>query len=191
MQSKNKSNSQTKFSLNDKNFFDEVFNSLYTPLVFFANGILKNDQNISEDIIQDVFTNLLLKKKTFENYLSLKSYLYMSVKNSCYNHLKFNKVRGLYAENKKTVSTHTSESFLDQILKEEVQYELIAALKVLPKRCRQVFELSLNGLKNPEIAAEMNISIDTVKSQKKKGKTLLKRHLHKNPYLFLVILTFF
>lgn len=182
---------KTKISLHDKNFFDEVFSSLYTPLVFFANGILKDSPINSEDIVQDVFTSLLLKKKSFDNLTSLKSYLYISVKNSCFNQLKSNKVRELYAENEKATSSEATESVLEQILKEEVHFEIMTALKVLPKRCRQVFELSLNGLKNPEIASEMNISIDTVKSQKKKGKNLLKNHLHKNPYLFSLILTFF
>jgi len=178
-------------SLNNKHFFDEVFNELYAPLKFLANSLLKNNKVLAEDVVHDVFTNLLLKKTKFQSKISLKTYLYLSVKNSCYNLLKHHKVKESYTTEKKATTTEVQFSFFDKIIEEEVKYQLLSALDTLPNRCKQVFELSLKGYKNDEIATEMNISVETVKSQKKKGKRLLSTILSPESFfIFSVALVF-
>jgi len=169
-------------SLNDKKFFNEVFNELYVPLVMFAKSFLDHNQESAEDIVQDVFAKLLLKKTKFQSKISLKSYLYLSVKNSILNLQKHNKVKQLYFEEKLAGHSLKYAPFFDKILEAEAKYQLLKALDMLPDRCKKVFELSLKGLKNNEIAEEMKISIETVKSHKKKGKVLLKNIL--KPCLF-------
>jgi RNA polymerase sigma-70 factor (ECF subfamily) len=190
MDSSNKIILSCSICLNDKKVFDDIFNDLYGPLVFFANSFLKDNTAFSEDIVQDVFTNLLLKKTIFKNNLSLKAYLYHSVKNCCFNHLKHKKVTKTYAINKKAITSEIKFSFYDRIIEEEVKYQLIKALNVLPKRCKKVFELSLNGFKNSEIATEMNISIETVKSHKKNGKIILSNILKSSTYFFIILIIF-
>ena len=174
-----------RLSLRNKELFEQIFEDMYIPLVVFAKGFLWENQLFAEDIVQDVFTNLLLSKKDFKNKLSLKSYLYISVKNSCLNSKKHAKVRQLYAEDKKAISTLKKTSFFDKILEEEVYAHLLKALDKLPKRCKEVFDLSLKGYRNHEIAQAMKISLETVKSQKKRGKTLLSSAL-KNLVSFLL-----
>ena len=73
------------------------------------------------------------------------------------------------------------------MLEEEVYSNLLKALDKLPKRCKEVFELSLKGYKNDEIAQAMEISLETVKSQKKRGKSLLSSVL-KNLAAYLLLL---
>jgi RNA polymerase sigma-70 factor (ECF subfamily) len=142
-------------------------------LVLFTSGFLNFDKEISEDIVQDVFTNLLQKKMEFEDLLSLKSYLYMSAKNASYNYHKHMKVKKMYADEK--IATEKKETFfLDKVLEEEIYFHLIKSVNSLPQRCREIFELSLRGVKNAEIAIHMKISVETVKSQKKRGKKLLE-----------------
>ncbi len=176
-------------SLSNKEIFEEMFDDLYIPLVVFAKGFMSENQMYAEDIVQDVFTNLLLSKKDFENRISLKSYLYISVKNSCLNNKKHAKIRQLYAEDKQAVSTLKKTSFFDKILEEEVYSHLLKALDTLPKRCKEVFELSLKGYRNDEIAQAMKISLETVKSQKKRGKMLLSSVL-KNLVSYWILLLF-
>ena len=177
-----------RISLSNEIVFEEVFDDLYIPLVVFAKGIMIENQMYAEDIVQDLFTNLLLSKKDFENRISLKSYLYISVKNACLNSKKHAKVRQLYAEDKQAVSTLKKISFFDKMLEEEVYSHLLKALDKLPKRCKEVFELSLKGYKNDEIAHAMKISLETVKSQKKRGKLLLSSVL-KNLAVYLIVLS--
>jgi len=105
MSLENKEHNKERISLSNEKVFEEVFEDLYISLVVFAKGIMFENEMYAEDIVQDVFTNLLLSKKKFENRISLKSYLYISVKNACLNSKKHAKVRQLYAEDKQAVST--------------------------------------------------------------------------------------
>jgi RNA polymerase sigma-70 factor (ECF subfamily) len=50
-------------------------------------------------------------------------------------------------------------------------------IKLLPEASREIMILALNGLKNQEIADELNISINTVKTQKKIAYSKLKQKL--------------
>ena len=145
----------------------------YTPLVLFGSNYVNNDQDVSEDIVQDVFLKLLQKNIYFKNIISLKAYLYRSVKNACLNYNKHKKVKELYADGEKS-AFQTESDFLDQIIKEEVFFHLVKAVECLPNRCKNVFELTMEGFKNAEIATQMKISVETVKSQKKRGRKILR-----------------
>ena len=63
---------------------------------------------------------------------------------------------------------------------------LMAAIDTLPPQCRLVMQLSLEGLKISEIAAQLHISEETVKDHKKNGKRKLLQLLD-NPFLCVLI----
>ena len=153
--------------------FNVFFNENYKRLVIFARNYLKNDIDTSEDIVQNVLVKMLKSEKEFNNYEEALSYVYTSVRNSCLNQLKSNKVRNLYVE--QFVNEDKKEMFfLNKLLEEEIYGHLIRSIADLPARCSEVFKLSLKGMRNAEIASCLEISIETVKSQKKRGKKLLK-----------------
>ena len=75
------------------------------------------------------------------------------------------------------------------VLKAEVWGEVYRAIASLPEGCRNVFKLSyLEGLKNQEIADELKISINTVKTQKARALELLKLRLKPEAFLLLCLL---
>ena len=51
------------------------------------------------------------------------------------------------------------------------------AIKELPEQIQQIYELSLQGKSNEEIAQTLDLSLDSVKSYKKRGKLMLKDKL--------------
>ena len=59
------------------------------------------------------------------------------------------------------------------------------AVDELPERCRQVFKLHLQGKKNEEISQMMELSVETVKTQKKKAMYFLRERLGKSYYCLL------
>lgn len=176
-------NSKEKLSLKDKVTFNFVFNEYYKPLVLFASNFLNDDKGISEDMVQDIFTNLLQTNREFNNLVALKSFLYISVRNACLNHYKHKKVRHLYSEEKKATGVK-EVFFLNKVLEEEIYSHLVKSVSQLPKKCRKIFDYSLEGMRNAEIASNLKISIETVKSHKKRGKKLLKKMI--SPILFFV-----
>ena len=63
------------------------------------------------------------------------------------------------------------------MIEEETFNQLVAEIKQLPEAAREIMILALNGLKNQEIADELNISINSVKTQKKIAYSKLKQKL--------------
>lgn len=60
------------------------------------------------------------------------------------------------------------------------------AVRELPDRCREVFELHLKGKKNEEIAELLSLSIETVKTHKKNAVRFLKERMG-NLFVLLVM----
>jgi len=144
--------------------FEEIFSSFYPALCNFANNFVY-DVQVSEDFVQEVFISLWDYKKNFDDLLSLKSFLYKSVRNKCLNFIKHQKI----------VSNHIDASlkdmendafYFDHIIEEETHRLIYDAINELPPGCRKILLLSINGLSNPEIAEDLNISVNTVKTQK-------------------------
>ena len=161
-------------SFKNETTFNNFFNENYKRLVLFAKNYMNNDVDSSEDSVQNVFVNILKLDKEFKDREEALAYMYTSVRNTCLNQLKSNKVRSLYAA--QLVNVDKKEMFfLNKLLEEEIYGHLNKSISDLPARCSEVFKLSLKGMRNAEIAACLEISIETVKSQKKRGKKLLKK----------------
>ena len=84
----------------------------------------------------------------------------------------------------------SDQYFSEHVIEEEVFNSLHNIIKDLPKSSREIMLLALNGLKNQEIADELGISVNTVKTQKKIGYSKVKDKLEPMLQLVLLILIF-
>lgn len=159
------------------NDLKKTFETYYEALVHFANRFLFSKDEC-EDLVQDVFVSLCEKDNVFLDDLSLRAYLYKATRNKCLNAVKHNKVKTKYAEN----SIHLIEDdnlFLKQVLEEEIVRQLYKAIEVLPKRKSEIIKLSLKGFKNSEIAEELGIKLQTVKTLKSQSYKILREQFQK------------
>ena len=154
--------------------FRELFSEFYNSLVLFAMGFVEQ-QDVAEDIVQEIFFKLYTDKPTFDVVVALKSYLYLVTKNQCLNYLKHARIEQEYMSFLKERETTTF--FFNQIVEQELLTLLSEAIQDLPEQTGQVFQLVMEGFDNAEIAEKLNLSIDSVKSHKKRGKQLLKSRL--------------
>lgn len=162
-----------------------LFDKYYQILAHFAMKYIPNTE-ICEDIIHEVIMDFYKHKRTFENINSLKSFLYLAVRNSCLNYLDHEKVKERYIQ--ESSGAEHEESFLDAIIEEEVYFLMHKAIKELPDKIQTIYELSFQGKSNEEIARILNISLDSVKSFKKRGKQILKEKLKYLMYFLSVSL---
>lgn len=143
---------------------------------------------VAEDIVQGFFVNLWLKSKELEINTSLKSYLFTSVKNKCLDYHKHNKVRENYLDHI-TESSSLESSQFNMYIESELNEILSSAMEKLTPRCREIFELSrFSGLKNAEIAEDLNISKRTVELQISNALKILREELKDILPLFLIAL---
>ncbi|WP_188221011.1 RNA polymerase sigma-70 factor [Flavobacterium pokkalii] len=149
-----------------------MFDEYYDALVKYANRFLGlNDE--CQDLVQDVFVSLWEKENIFPDEISLKIFLYKSVRNKCYDVIKHNKVKDKYAENI-VKSIEDDDLFLEEILKEEIVRKLHDAIELLPDRKKEIIKLSLKGFKNNEIADCLEIKLQTVKTLKSQSYKILR-----------------
>ncbi|NOY97309.1 MAG: RNA polymerase sigma-70 factor [Chlorobi bacterium] len=166
----------------DIKVFKKFFDGFYLTLCLFANKYLQDD-DASLDIAQDAFIYFWNKKSDIYSIPSAKAYLFKYVKNRCLNYLRDKKIRdrAYYEELESEIY------FKDTIIAQET-YELIyKAIQELTPKGRQVIELSLDGMKNKDIAAYLDVSINTIKTIKQRAYSALRIKLGKDIFpLFMM-----
>jgi RNA polymerase sigma-70 factor, ECF subfamily len=146
----------------DKAVFDCIFNYYYSGLCTYSLKYIK-DKEIIEDIVQDFFVSLWVKSSQINITDSIKSYLFASVKNRCFDYLKHHKVEEKFSLN---TLNNTEENDSNLYVETELREAIASGLEKLPPRCREIFEMSrFKGMKNQEIADKLNISKRTVELQ--------------------------
>jgi len=167
-------------------YIRKIFDEHYRSLVQFANRFLCIDE--CEDLVQDIFVSIWEKEIAFQDELQLKVFLYKAVRNKCYNVIKHNNVKNKYAQST-ILSLEDDDLFLKQILEEDIVCLLYNAIEILPDRKKEIIKLSLKGLKNTEIAEELGIHLQTVKTLKSQSYKILRdqfRDLESIIYFLLI-----
>ena len=154
--------------------FDYLFRTRYKNLCRFAATFVIHF-DVAEDIVQEIFFKLYADKPTFEVVVALKSYLYLVTKNQCLNYLKHARIEQEYLSS--IEEREQTTFFFNQIVEQELLALLSDAIQDLPEQTGLVFQLVMEGFDNAEIAEKLNLSIDSVKSHKKRGKQFLKSRL--------------
>ena len=168
----------------NKETFKDLFIALYPRLISYSFKYVQ-EKFSAEEIVEDCFVTLWERRESLAHIDDIKPYLYIMVRNSSLKYLE--KSKKIISLKKKH---HDSAIMIEHdIIEEEVHAVILyQALDKLPVKCRKVFELScLDGMKYKDIAQELDISVNTVKSQRARAIELLKKHLKNNPYLLLLL----
>ena len=161
-----------------KYFYDDFFPVLNT----FALKFLSEKPD-SEDVVQEAFIYFWRKREDFYSISGVKSYLYKFVKTRSINLIRD-------TGNKSVVDIETLKDtffFKESIIEIETYELLYNSIKKLSPQEQAVIELSIDGKKNQEIAEELNISINTVKTLKKRSYNKLRIELKDNIELLIVV----
>ncbi|MBE9598675.1 sigma-70 family RNA polymerase sigma factor [Pedobacter sp. MC2016-24] len=169
--------------------YNYVFRFYYPSLCQFTGRLIGRD--FAEDLVEELFLRLWSSEKTFNNEEHLKAFLYHSIKNASLDFLKTTK----RAVDRNTLFTEehsfNEADYLAGIIRSEVLIELYQAIAELPTEKGRIIKMTyLDGKSNQETAAELGISIQTVKNQKLRGLALLKNKLPDGIYAFIFLYPF-
>lgn len=158
----------------------EIFKALYDrhsgPLFRFIYRFTLNRQ-ITEDLLQEIFTQFFSGKYQYDEGGSLKSWLYTVAKNKSLNHLKKMsfEVSGL-----KNLDSFRSDQNIEESL---IEKNLISALQLaegqLPTEMKETWKLRKAGLDYKQISNELSIPVGTVKSRFHRLVEILKKEIEK------------
>ena len=161
-----------KLNKGDSNTYEHLFKYYYPRLAYYSEQIIGDNINV-DDIVGDTLYLMWENRKNFHSHNELKNYLYLTVKNKSLNYIKHNIVKNKY--NQLHDNEESDTNFEDLIIEQEVHGFLHYALNNLPKECAKIIDLIyIKGLKYQEVADELGVSIDTVKSQRKRAIEILK-----------------
>jgi len=149
----------------DKSAFDEIFDHFYSRLVNFCH-LLVHSYEASEDIVSNVFYQLLKNRKKATQIDNLEKYLYQAVRFQAFKYLKKSVNKGAvhYTESHKDHFIDTRSPEGDYIAS-ELEQIMLDTVESLPPKRKQIFKMiKEDGLKYKEVASLMGISLKTVEA---------------------------
>jgi len=159
----------------------EAFNEIYQRywLTLFQKAVKKvTVPEEAEDIIQDLFVSIWIKRHSLQIHTTLKGYLFSALKYKIINLYESNCVRKNYSSYVITNCKWKNNTTEEMVVFNEVQREFENCLEKLSPKVKHVFLLSRNdNLSISEIAERLDISPQTVKNQISKALKMLKAHL--------------
>ncbi len=163
-------------------YLEQLMNQYYSQLCVVSVQYV-DSLEIAEDIVQDIFLHFWEEKKLLSADTNPKAYLFRSVRNASIDYIRRNNYR---------VFTDLEEANLisdENINNEElsVQYERLHRLiDQLPSQEKSVLmAIVVDNKKYKEVAEEMNISVNTVKTHFARALKTLRKEL---PLSILLIL---
>lgn len=174
-----------QFSKGSVSAYKELFHKYYSPLCEYASLYLSDAD--SEDLVQEFMIMLWENPEILLQVSSLKSYLFMAIRNRSLNAIEKETHRQkkhfrFYEELKDKFEN--PDFYLSNDLMEQIQ----KAIAELPENYREVFINSrFTGKSNREIAEELGISIKTVEYRITQSLKILRKRLGNRLLLFILV----
>lgn len=177
----------TKLREGDESAFTQIYQQYWSALYAVTYNHLR-DRAIAEELVQDLFANLWLKRADLTIHTSLRGYLFTAIRHQIYDYIDKQAVRQRVHSQLQTqeqAGIYSTEETLDF---NELVSHLGSAVDQLPQTAQQVFFLSrYQYLSNREIAQRLNLSPKTVEYHLSRALRLLRLQL-KDFILLLAIL---
>ncbi|HMQ43786.1 MAG TPA: sigma-70 family RNA polymerase sigma factor [Mariniflexile sp.] len=112
------------------------------------------DRNIAKDVVQEIWISVWERRTKIDN-TNIEGYLFRAVRFKIYNQFRTLKYRDKLIEEfvqnyKSQIPVNTTD---EHIQFKDTETIIFSTVNGLPKKCKQVFQLSrFEGLKNNEIA---------------------------------------
>ena len=158
----------------DDTALEQLVQTYSDGLVRFAYCFVKNS-SVAEDIAEDTFATLIVKRKRFSPRASFKTYLYKIARNKCLDHLRFNRrfvplddLDNVLASGDVNATVETSERATI----------LYTCMQQLPTQYNYVLTLTyIEGFSAEQTATIMGKGIKQVYNLLVRAKTVLKQLL--------------
>lgn len=153
----------------DNQGFEELIRRYKNQLIFFLNQYV-NDFYAAEDLAQDVFVEILLRKKRFQYRSSFKTYLFAIGRHKAIDYIRKHHRVELMSEMEKK----EEETLEDIVVKRDDLRRLMKAMKELKQEYREVILLvDFEELSYKEAAAVLHKTLPQIKVLLHRGRKQL------------------
>lgn len=159
----------------DREIFECIYNDYWPRLYAYVYNRLKS-REAAEEILQEVFFSLWIKRAEAGVVQSLSAYLFAAVRYQVFNYIKADKVRRDYAARfaafKVQQADHSNEQ---QAAYGDLSRLFEREIARLPEKCRRIFRMSRHEHRSiQDIAEALHISHKTVENQLTKALKQLR-----------------
>ena len=169
-----------KYNRGRTEILHRIYEKYKNDLLTLATALLY-DKHAAEDVVQDVFVNLINSCGKLQINTNLKGYLATSISNKVRDRIRTNrKLKTVPLDlaesttSQTTTATHDDHLWFDENVK-----SLVRALATIPSEQREVIMLRLySGLTFKAIAQNLNQSINTIQGRYRYGLTKLRSLLN-------------
>lgn len=165
-------------SKDDRFAFTELYNRYWSKLFNVAVNKLDKDLATAEELVQDIFMDLWLRRKDLRIKGNLASYLAVALKYKVID-TRIKKKRLVvykaWSVGKFSIRDTTTEQ---QLQFRELKRKLELVVQDLPERSRLIYTLSReSGCSNKEIACKLSISPKTVEAHLTRITSLIRKKI--------------
>lgn len=153
----------------------------------FASRYVK-DIDIIDDFLQEAYIKLWTHRKSIGEVKSLRNYFYTLLYHTILDKQASTPTHKVSIESPEIQEIPSDSSLFHHIVEMESAQLITEALKKLSKQSNQVLLMSMEGKSIPEIAQELDLSINTVKTVKYRALKRLSSLLSKEDFLLLLLL---
>ena len=169
----------------DNKTFEDLFELHFTKLMGFVFNYVR-DEEVAKDIVHDAFLTLWSNRKRLNPVYPVKSYLFTLAQNCALNYLMHLRV---VTGNEQAVTEllEAANEELDDYEKRLVRLE--EKLAQLPEKQREVLvKCVVEGKKYKEVAEELDITVNTVKTHITRALKFLRDELQEDLIMLLLCL---
>ena len=168
----------SKVAVGDREAYKQLYNQ-YSPLLNrYILTFVKNSKEDAEEILQDLFLKIWMKKELLVNVNSFQAYLFRMAKNELINRrireTKFKQIIQSQDFNYEMESVH------EKVIYKEYLLAAKHAIDQLSPQRRRIFEMrTQSDMPIEEIATKLNITKSAVKKQLYEATHFLRKQLKK------------
>lgn len=184
-----------RLATGDRDAYTTLYKYYQPKLRRYLQPFTGDSMDIADEITQDIFVKIWLKKETFAGVQAFEYYLYRMARNRLIDIFRSEKRR---KQQDAGLPPDTPDYHLEEELKYREYHQLAQqAIALLPERRRQIFELSTQqDLSWAEIAVEMDLSVAVIKKQLHLASKSIKDYMRKHgdiifSLLLLCIMAYF
>ncbi|MFT3738800.1 MAG: RNA polymerase sigma-70 factor [Breznakibacter sp.] len=161
----------------DKAVIDKLYKKYHAKIYHFAKSYLKLTDEAA-DIVQEVFVKLWDRRGSLKSDTDLDALVFTITRNTVISVFRKKSSEKKYLDHLTSLAVDADNQTTETLDYRSLEGELNSLIAKLPEKRRLVFLMSRQqGLKNAEIAQQLDISEKTVEDHMTKALAFIRKHM--------------